>query len=263
MIVLRQREYGTAGKVWAGTKGAVKTGLKGAAWGAVLVPGNGLAYLAGKKKLAAGITGVGALVGGGIGAKLGWDNAVDKYKYEHDPKYREKVDKEEKERVGKAIEQFMNEDLYFANEFDYISWKNLSKEIPVPEEFLKYVKFYETWSRKIEQWYSSIDQSKLKGCHEILEFKEIFPIPIDAELSKRWYDYDDEGDLCLATVNSAGDDGWLYYSTESKEYGWDLPGGYRSLRHILTKQLDYSNGFPLSSIQVRLIGEFKTKVNSL
>ena len=265
MIILRQKEYGSIGRTWAGIKGAAKKMPKGALIGGIAVPFNGLAYLAKKKKLAAGITAVGATIGAGIGAKMGYDEGVSKYEYDHNPEYRAKIDKETKERIEKSIKTLKNEDNFYVSDFDYKSWLSLSKELQVPQEFLNYVKFYDSvWSRKVDLWYSDMMKDKFDDYYDIPEFKSFFPVPIDPELTKEWTEYD-EGDLCLATVNSAGDDGWLYYNKDhANSYGWDSPGDSKSLKEILLKNIKHEeeDAF-LSKTQIRLVNEFKNKINSL
>ena len=203
MIILRQNLYSDkSGKFWAGTKGALKGAGKGALWGAALAPGNIIAAKHNKWKLAAGITGAGALVGAGIGAKSGWKKGVNEYKYNNDPEYRKKVQKEKEERQQKALEYVHGTDEVWIYEFNVQSWINLKKTINVPDEFIKYIKFYKNiWSKNLETWYDNMNPE----IDLIPEFKNLFPIPIKSEDAKDWYE---DNWLCLATVNDAGDDGW-------------------------------------------------------
>lgn len=257
MIILRQRNFSKAGEIWAGTKRAAKYGAKGALIGGILAPGNLLALGSGHKKISAGITGAGALVGAGLGAKVGYEDGVHEYKYKNDPKYREKVEKENKALLEKALKSSKNSDLGYISDFDIKSWENLKKEINFPDEFLKYVKFYKNvWSKKLDLWYS---KGNPKEIYDIVEFKEMFPIPIDAGRAKKWYEDDM---IYLATGNDAGDDGFLCYDINSKTYGWDGPGKYKSLKDILLSNLD-KDWIEITKEQEKLVNEFKNKIKSL
>ena len=260
MILLRQKCY--SGKFWAGTKGAIKSGSKGALWGAVLMPGKLIALKKGNYKVAGGLAAGGALIGAGIGAKSGWNEGVRKYKYDNDPKYRAKVDKENEKIARNNIQSALGEDKVYISEMNYQGWVKLSKEIPVPEEFMNYLKFYNTyWSKKVDFWYSNMDPEVYKDESRVPEFKYVFPIPIDPRLAKEWYEDDY---LCLATDNNAGDDGWVCYDTKEKLYGWDVPDSDNSLKELL---LDHTNSIQkylvYSPAQKKLVEEFKNKIKSL
>jgi len=143
--------------------------------------------------------------------------------------------------------------------------ENLKKEINFPDEFLKYVKFYKNvWSKKLDLWYS---KGNPKEIYDIVEFKEVFPIPMGAYLAKEWYENDKAYDLkdemiFLATNNDAGDDGFLCFSINSKTYGWDGPGKYKSLKDILLSNLD-KDWIEVTKEQEKLVNEFKNKIKSL
>lgn len=263
MILLRQKLYNDrSGRFWAGTKGALKGAGKGALWGAVLAPGKIIAARHDKWKLAAGITGAGALIGAGIGAKSGWKSGINDYKYNNDPEYRAKIDKGNKERALKALEYAKSTDELYISEMNYQGWINLSKEMPVPEEFMKYLKFYNSyWAKKVDFWYSNMNPEVYKDEFIIPEFKEIFPTPVDPNLAKEWYE---DSWLCLATSNDAGDDGWVCYSSEWKRYGWDRPDQYDSLKELLLKHLERKQEYKIySPAQKKLIEEFKNKIKTL
>lgn len=264
MIVLRNKEFSKFGRFMAGTKGAVKKGAKGALWGSVLVPGNGLALICNKPKLALGITAAGAAIGAGIGGKLGWKEGINQYRYDNDPEYRKEVDKEREEQQQKMILNLRKEDEFIVASFRYQSWKKLNDKIKViPTEFLNYVKFYDTiWHKKVNPWYDAMDP-KL-DLWDIPQFKEVFPVPIESELTEEWYKNDDLDFLCLATVNSAGDDGYLCYDPESKEYGWDMPGNSKSLKEILLNNVKrYEQDDCFTPAQKKLVSEFKNKIKTL
>ncbi len=263
MIILRQKTYS---KFTSSLGGAIKGAGYGAGIGAAVMPGWKLAALSGKYKLAAGIAGTGALIGGIAGAKSGWDSGKSKWEYDHDPKVREKVDKENSKRIKKAIENNRGFDETLAKNLNYSSWQALAKKIPVPAEFLKYVKFYkDTWSKKIELWYSSMDSEKIDEVYEVPEFKTYFPIPINSKTTEDWWNIEnDDGfsTLCLATYNEAGDDGWLCYSPNTGKYGVDSPDYSESLKKTLMvdlKKLDDT----LSDKQIEMIKEFNNKINTI
>ena len=263
MIILRQKTYS---KFTSSLGGAIKGAGKGALWGAVLAPGKIIAAKHDKWGLAAGIAGTGALIGAGIGAKSGWNSGKSKWEYDHDPKVRERIDKEKSERIKEAVENSRGFDETLAKNLNYSSWQALAKKIPVPAEFLKYVKFYkDIWSKKISLWYSSMDLEKIDDAYEVPEFKQYFPIPIDPKTVEDWWNMEDDDELlclCLATYNEAGDDGWLCYSPNTEKYGIDSPDYSESLKKILTvdpKKL-YNT---LSDKQAEMIREFNNKINTL
>ena len=263
MIILRQKIYS---KFTSSLGGAIKGAGKGALWGAVLAPGKIIAAKHDKWKLAAGIAGAGALIGAGIGAKSGWNSGKSKWEYDHDPKVKERVDKEKSERIKEAVENNRGFDEMLAKNLNYSSWQALAKKIPVPAEFLKYVKFYkDIWSKKISLWYSSMDLEKIDDAYEVPEFKAYFPIPIDPKTTEDWWNMEDDDEfrtLCLATYNEAGDDGWLCYSPDTEKYGIDSPDYFESLKKTLIigpKKLDNT----ISDKQLSMIREFNNKINTV
>ena len=261
MIILRQKAYSDkSGRFWAGSKGALKGAGKGALIGVALMPGKLRALKKEKYKLAGGLAIAGATIGAGIGGRSGWKSGTSQWEYDHDPKVKERVNKERTNRIKTAIENNKGFDKMSVSEFDYSSWKSLEKKLNVPAEFLKYVKFYkDIWSKKIDLWYSSMDLDKIDDAYEVPEFKEYFPIPIDPRQAEDWYE---EDYLCLATYNDAGDDGYLCYDPEDKTYGVDSPRHSDSLKKILindTNKLDTT----LSNKQIELIKEFNNKINSI
>ena len=263
MIILRQKIYS---KFTSSLGGAVKGAGQGALIGAAVMPGWKLAALTRKYKLAAGIAGTGALIGAGIGAKSGWNSGKSKWEYDHDPKVRERINKEKSKRIKEAIENNREFDEALAENLNYSSWQALAKKIPVPAEFLKYVKFYkDVWSKKISLWYSSMDLKKIDDAYEVPEFKQYFPIPIDPKTVEDWWNMEDDivlRTVCLATYNEAGDDGWLCYSPDTEKYGIDSPDYSESLNKTLTvdpKKLYNA----LSDKQLGMVREFNNKINTL
>ena len=257
------KKFSTAGREWAGFKGGMKGALKGAKWGAILAPGNLIAAGLGHPKTALGITAAGSLVGGGIGFKLGRDSGISEYKYKNDPEYKEKIDKEREEECKKEIKYSLEQDLMMANEFSYKEWGKLAEELKktgkiIPKELLDYIKFYETtWKKNIKLWYDNVET---KDQFEVIEFKEIFPLPISSKTAKEWLQDDDTEDLYILTVNDAGDDGWGCYNFKTKGYGWD-GASYGKLNTSLKKFISnhtkrLRNDYPLSKTQKELTEKF-------
>lgn len=262
-ILKKQKDFSAAGREWAGFKSGMKGALKGAKWGAILAPGNLIAAGLGHPKTALGITAAGSLVGGGIGFKLGRDSGISEYKYKNDPEYKKKVDKEKEEGCKKKIKYSLEQDLMMANEFSYKEWAKLAEELKktgkiIPKELLDYIKFYETtWKKNIKLWYDNVET---KDKFEVVEFKEIFPLPISSKTAKEWLQYDDSEDLYIFTVNDAGDDGWVCYNFETKGYGWD-GASYGKINTSLKKFISDNikqlrNDYPLSKTQKELTEKF-------
>lgn len=259
----KEKEFSTAGREWAGFKNGMKGALKGAKWGAILAPGNLIAAGLGHPKTALGITAAGSLVGGGIGFKLGRDSGISEYKYKNDPEYKEKVDKEKEEECKKNIKYSLEQDLIMANEFSYREWSKLAEELKktgkiIPKELLDYIKFYETtWKKNIKLWYDNVETIDQ---FEVVEFKEIFPLPISSKTAKEWLQDDDTEDLYILTINDAGDDGWGCYNFKTKGYGWD-GASYGKIDTSLKKFISnhtkwFRNDYPLSKTQKELTEKF-------
>lgn len=257
------KKFSSAGREWAGFKGGMKGALKGAKWGAILAPGNLIAAGLGHPKTALGITAAGSVIGGGIGFKLGRDSGISEYKYKNDPEYKEKIDKEREEECKKKIKYSLEQDLMMANEFSYKEWGKLAEELKktgkiIPKELLDYIKFYETtWKKNIKLWYDNVET---KDQFEVVEFKEIFPLPISSKTAKEWLQDDDTEDLYILTVNDAGDDGWGCYNFKTKGYGWD-GASYGKLDTSLKKFISnhtkrLKNDYPLSKTQKELTEKF-------
>lgn len=95
----RIKRFSQLGRTWHGIKGAAKTAGYGAIAGGLLsAPLAGLAALCGKNKAALIIAGIGAGLGGGALAAVGYSNAVSEYDYDqklkNDPKFRDFWDEE-------------------------------------------------------------------------------------------------------------------------------------------------------------------------
>ena len=109
--------------------------------------------------------------------------------------------------------------------------------------------------------------------YEIPQFKEYFPVPIEAEYCEDWFNsesdmLEDRADLYLATINDAGDDGFLAYNPKNKVYGWDITDGEgeKSLKTILLNRIKSEVEFnkeKLTKTQEQIIREFKTSISFL
>ena len=266
MIVLRQKTYSS--RFWMGTREALKGAGKGAVYGAVLAPGKIIAHKKGKDKLALGIAGTGAVIGGIIGGKMGYKKGVHNYDLENNPE----VMKKEREKLKKLLDKEKSIIKADVKDFDINSWRMLKKKMNVPEIFLKYVSFYKnTWSKKIDLWYNSIQDGDFKSPDDYfsngVEFKRVFPVPTSAKDSEYFYDIDEESGerhLTLCTVNEAGDDGWLTLNLETGKYGWDYWDQEKSLVKLFLKHLgDIEKENRLNQEQKKLVQEFKTKIINL
>ena len=247
-------------KTWEGIKGGVKGAGSGALWGAALAPGNLTAAAMGKPKLALGLTGAGAAVGAYIGGKNGYKNAVNSWKYKNDPEYAKKVDEENKRNFEKQIKinKKISHDLIF--EFNLQDWIKLSSKINLPEEIIKYIKFYNTWSKNIDKWYNNLIVSTDPFYDTIPEFHCYFPVPVDAKMSLEWKNYDEDEDIYFLTLSTSGDDGYVCYDFNKKLYGIDFSNETKSLKDLLSKNIDYNMGLDhdvLGPENIKLIQEFK------
>lgn len=134
--------------------------------------------------------------------------------------------------------------MIFSEEFSYQEWKKLN----LPKEILDYIKFYDTtWKKKIPNWYSSMPETGTSW--EVIEFKEIFPMPIDTKTAKEWLD--DSQDLFFLTVNDAGDDGW-----DTTDYGYET-----SFKKFIYNNVDrFLKENVLTETQIKLAQEFKRNI---
>jgi hypothetical protein len=253
-IYFSQRNYG---KIWEGIKGGTRGAMIGAEMGAILAPGNLTAAAFGKKKLALGLTGAGAAVGAYLGGKHGYKNAVNSWKYKNDPEYAKKVDKENKETFDKNRKISKEISYNLASDFKLNDWIKFSAKYNLPNEILKYIKFYNSWwENNIDDWYDNLICSNSIFCPE---FHGYFPSPIDAKMSDEWMD-DSYGEVALLTFNEAGDDGWACYNLDTKLYGIDIANDTKSLKDLLIKNLDRNMKYDINSLSpknIKIIQDFK------
>lgn len=253
-IYFSQRNYG---KIWEGIKEGTRGAMIGAEMGAILAPGNLTAAAFGKKKLALGLTGAGAAIGAYIGGKNGYKNAVNSWKYRNDPEYAKKVDKENKEMFDKNCKISKEVSYGLASDFKLNDWIKFSAKYNLPKEILQYIKFYNSWwKNNINDWYDNLIYSGDIFCPE---FHDYFPSPIDAKMSDEWMD-DSYGEVAFLTFNQAGDDGWGCYNLDTKLYGIDIANDTKSLKDLLTKNLDRNMKSDINSLSpenIKIIQDFK------
>lgn len=244
-------------KTWEGIKGGLKGAGSGAKWGAILAPGNLTAAAMGKPKIALGLTGLGAATGAIIGAKTGYDEAVDSWKYKNDPEYAKEVDNERKKDFEEQIKTTKKISYNLISDYKLQDWIKTFGKIKLPDEIVRYIKFYSTWSKSknIEKWYNSLIISADQ--YFVPEFHCYFPVPINAKMSLEWKNNEE---ICFLTLGDAGDDGYVYYDFNKKLYGIDLPDETKSLRDLLSKNIDRNMKTDFSVLgpeNIRLIQDFK------
>lgn len=183
---------------------------------------------------------LGAGVGLGFVMYMGYKYAVDKYDYnkklEEDPKFREKVEKENRDELVKYVSNKKNYSL--PNSRDIIkTFHKIEKDLGVSykEDFYKYIKYYESFYKKYNnKWYDVLLKNGSSMQDLDIEFNYIFPEPI--------FEYD-RATIDITEARSLGDDievglvagslehsdhGYLFYHFEDKTYSFDLGFGYDS-----------------------------------
>ena len=196
MIILRQKNCSTAGKIWAGTKGAARGAVLGAELGAILVPGNMLALLLGKYKLAAKITLVGAAGGAAIGGYMGYNNGVNEYKLDEKlktPEGREEVKNEEIKRVKSDAEKALAR-AEVAGRYNPKDWIVRYKQwfdkegVKLPDSVYKWITLYHDFAKtSVRPFYQDIidhpenyvDEKNLKSQYYVFDFTDLFFAPAD------------------------------------------------------------------------------------
>ena len=179
--IYKVKRFSFWGKTKAGLKGFGKGAKYGAIAGAVLVPGNVTALLLGKPKTSAVLTGIGAGIGAGIGGFYNAGKAIDSYKYDNDPEYKAKIDKENSDRLLKIIESRTKTRLSLNSTQIINSLKDFEEEHSVEfnPDLFSYIKFYEKFLIKnYKKWYESYkDLIGTSISITIEEFTRIFPNP--------------------------------------------------------------------------------------
>lgn len=229
---LQRRLYFNRERFNAGIKGAVNGAKNGVVIGSILAPGNLISYATGHKKLAAGLTIGGALLGAGIGGKLGWQKSVNRYDYNHetDPVKLKEREEQNKKWISDQIDIIKRDDNYFYNQsaFNIIEdYKKLENKynIKFPQDWYKYCKFIINFYKKnYKLWYnaeSNTYKSKEKPYLDI-KFSEIFPFPNtnEEDFSQR-----DETMMIGGNLNNT-DHTWLFWDFNKKIYWFPLGHGH-------------------------------------
>ena len=266
-MIIRRKLY-SLNRTIAGIKGGLKMVPKSLLTGGLLIPGNGLALLLGKKKLAAGITAAGALIGGVGGYVLGRSEALNKYDYEerlkNDPEFRKKEEKKKQDELKKlqntkcpifpGTSHFKKKGRKYGVEFEPILFKYFN--------WLE--KFYsKNWSR----WYKSIT-----FIDKAYSFSYIFLHPADDFLS--FSDLEENGDMgekvAIVLWDPVGqsDHQYMYFNPDNKSYKYNFPLGYgyegKTLVESLTKYVSqFLNYKELNSTQKSIIEEYLNGIKNI
>lgn len=228
---LQRRLYFDKNRFTTGLKGALKGGYRGAAIGSFLAPGNLLALATGHKKIAAGITAGGALLGAGIGGKIGWDSNVSRYDYEHetDPVKLKEREEKRKRYLSNLIDAIKQDDNYFCNRSissildDYKKLEN-KYNIEFPQDWYKYCKFIVNFYKKnYKLWYDAESNTYKSKKDPYLDnwFSKIFLFPNTDE-----EEYYQEENMMRIGGNIAFDHTWLYWDFNKKIYSFPLGFGH-------------------------------------
>ena len=215
MIILRQKNCSTAGRVWAGTKGAVKGAGIGALIGGILIPLVGAAP--------------GLVVGGYLGAK----SAVSDYKLKEKletPEGREEIYQENLKKISSESKKNLEKALAIKiNAQDYISRYEQFFErqgVEVPESIKEYIRFYSKFlvPQNINKFYSDlinhpehyISKEKPNPYLYIPAFFDLFPCPIDPKFLDA---YDDPLiSECCITIHDNVDDTLIWNKDKNTFY---------------------------------------------
>ena len=275
MIILRQKNCSTAGRVWAGTKGAVKGAASGAKWGAILAPGNMLAALIGKYKLAAKITLTGAAIGAGFGGYLGYNKGVDDYKLKEKlktPEGREEIRNAEIQRIKEDAKSSLAQGIESTN-YNPKDWIARYKQwfdkegVTLPESIYKWMSLYKDFAKtSIKPFYQDlinnpqnyIDENNLTSQFIVLEFTDIFPAPANPSYLDN---FDDSLTSTFQFTTSENPDICIGYNYEEMNFDVDR-SKFKTLNEAL---LDWVSFFEkesefISNKQLDIIKKFKSSV---
>ena len=274
MIILRQKNCSIAGRFWAGTKEAIKGAASGAKWGAILVPGNMLAALAGKYKLAAKITLAGAAVGAGVGGYLGYNKGVDDYKLNEKlktPEGREGIKNAEIQRIKKEAEEALAiESVVNYNPKDWITrykrW--FDKEgVTLPDSIYKWMTLYKDFAKtSIKPFYQDlinnpqnyVDENDLKSQYIVLDFTDVFPAPADPSFLDS---FDDSLTSTVQFTVSENPDICIGYNYEGMNFEYADGTKFKTFKDALLDWITYfeKNEF-ISRKQLDVVRKFKISV---
>ena len=276
MIILRQKNCSTAGRVWAGTKGAIKGAASGAKWGAILA----LAALLGKYRLAAKIALAGATIGAGIGGYLGYNKEVDDYKLKEKlkeklktPEGREEIRNAEIQRIKSDAEEALikAEAVGKYNPKDWITrYKRWSDKngIIIPESVYKYITLYHDFVRTYAKpFYQDLirnpqnyvdDDFQGVSQYFVLEFTDLFFAPVDPSYLN---DFDDPIFSIVQISTSENPDVCICYNYKENQFEYEGGEKFETLSDAALDWVTYfEKNVDLSNKQLDIIKKFKSLV---
>ena len=273
-MIYKVKRFSFWGKTKAGLKGFGKGAKYGAIAGAALAPGNVAALLLGKPKTSAIITGIGAGLGGIAGGIYNAGKAIDSYKYDNDPEYKAKIDKENSDVLLKVIDSRTKTLLSLDSNRIINSLKSLEEEYSVQfnSDLFSYIKFYEKFSKKNwKKWYESYkDLIGTSANITIREFTNIFPNPdfgkdfkwkVDEFLESYTIGFDAPYfNVATDNISHRGSSA-LYYYFDSKKYSFIDSYSSKSISDTISKFIkDYrrllNEESELTKIHNQIIDEF-------
>lgn len=228
------KRFSQLGRTWHGIKGAAKTARYGAIAGGLLsMPLAGFAALCGKNKAALIIAGIGAGLGGGALAAVGYSNAVEKYDYKEklksDPKFRDKEMKKNKMELDKFIK---NESIpHCDSSSDIKFFQSIEDEFGMEfkSDLYKYIEFYDKFESKYRKIWSEAWKS-LDNLEQIdIKFDYIFPEP-NPEVAYESISEtsNNEEPFMIAGSYENSDHSYLFFNHMTGEYSFELGSGHDS-----------------------------------
>lgn len=228
------KRFSQLGRTWHGIKGAAKTAGYGAAVGGIIsAPLAGLAALCGKNKAALIIAGIGAGLGGGAMAAVGYSNAVKEYDYDqklkNDPKFRDKEMRKNKMELDKFIK---NECVPHCNSSSDIKFfQSIEEEFRMKfnSDLYKYIEFYDKFESKYRKVWAEAWRS-LDNLNQIdIKFNYIFPEPNpEAAYESISETSNNEEPFMIAGSYENSDHSYLFFNPMIREYSFEMGGGHDS-----------------------------------
>lgn len=228
------KRFSQLGRTWHGIKGAGKTAGYGAVAGGLLsIPLAGFAALCGKYKASMIIAGIGAGLGAGALAAVGYSNAVSEYDYnqklKNDPKFREAEMRKAKMELDKLIK---NESISRCNSAsDKKYFERIEDEFGVEfkPDLYKYVDFYGKFESRYRKMWAEAWKvlDKMEDIDAL--FNYIFPDPNPESSYWDLSEMSDNKDPIVVAGNTENSDhSWVLYDPNSGRYEFTLGGGHGS-----------------------------------
>lgn len=260
-MIIKLKRFSKIGRTWSGIKGSIKPALNGALIGGALAPGNLIALGFGHKKVAAGITGAGALLGASIGGKMGWNSGVREYDINQKLKTAEgkqelllEACKDLKESATTSMEGAKQNIDDFKISENYIKlYKNWfsKRDLTLPKEITSFIlgcskffnkgniaSFYNDYISNPEKFITEKDISNHKLYYLFPEFFNVFPYPLKPDyLSYCEDDLGKDWKILIGEMDSP-DDG-IYYNVKENNYCTVDRGFGKSLKEILEDHLKF------------------------